>query len=187
MSLYLQPGKSAPRFSTTDVFGKTVTLEDYKKKYVLLVFMRYAGCPWCNLAIHRLSLEYKLLLKNGCEVVAFIQSEPSNIKENIYDRHEVRPPFAIIADQERRIYDKYQVKDSKLAIGRSLKKLPYWVQAVRKHGFKQATVDGSVFMVPAMFLVAPDTQEIILAKYSQDFYEHETFTSVYQHLNFKES
>lgn len=187
MSSYLQAGKPAPRFVVEDVFGKPVRLEDYKNTYVLVVFMRYAGCPWCNLAIHRLSMEYKLLAKSGCRVIAFVQSEPDNVRKNIYDRHALRPPFAIIADKDRHVYDQYKVKESKIALGRSLKKLPYWVQAVREHGFKQATVDGNVFMVPAMFLISPDSQEVVMAKYAQDFYEHETFTAVYQHLNFRES
>ncbi len=53
----------APKFRVVDVFGRNINLTDYTEGYSLLVFLRYSGCPWCNLAIHRLSLEYERLKK----------------------------------------------------------------------------------------------------------------------------
>jgi peroxiredoxin Q/BCP len=184
MNQLISRGNVAPDFSVHDVMGKTVTLSKFHPKSVLVVFLRYSGCPWCNLALHRLTMEYPLLKQNNCEIVAFIQSTPENVKENIYKRHAKKPPFPIIADQKRVIYNKYGVQNSVTAAARSITKIPYWVHAVREHGFTQKALDGDFFLVPAMFLVSGHTGKILLASYSSSFYEHETFTAVYEKLGF---
>ncbi len=177
-------GQSAPEFTVKDVKGKTVKLSKFKPKSVLVVFLRYSGCPWCNLALHRLTMEYPLLKDNNCEVIAFIQSTNENVMENIYKRHARTPPFSIIADPDMKIYKKYGVGKSFKAIANSVTKIPYWVHAVREHGFKQEKIDGDLFLVPAMFLVSGHSNKILLASYSSSFYEHETFSKVYAELGF---
>lgn len=184
MNRKLFEGQPAPDFTVKDVRGRAVKLSSIYPKSVLIVFMRYAGCPWCNLAVHRLTMEYTLLKQQDCEVIAFIQSTSDNIKENIYDRHARKPPFPLVADQTREIYNLYGVQNSVLAAVRSIKKIPHWVHAVREHGFKQSTMDGDFFLVPAMFLVSGHSGEIILTSYGSDFYKHETFTEVYEKLRF---
>lgn len=181
----LTAGAKAPHFRTVDVLGDKVDLAHYQAKYVLVIFLRYSGCPFCNLTIHRLALEYPLLKRNGCEVIAFIQSTGENIQRNIYDRHALRPPFPIIADQERKYYDLYGVTTSISAVVRSFTKIPDWVESVRHHGFKQAKLDGNIFLVPALFIIDSDTREIVKADYATSFYQYETFTSIYESLTFR--
>lgn len=180
----LKVGDQAPLFQIKDVFGNKTSLAKNQPGAVLVVFLRYSGCPWCNLAIHRLAVESELLKKQKCSIVAFIQSSPENVLENIYKRHERRPPFPVIADQAREIYDKYGVTDSITAAGRSITEIPYWLHSVRKHGYKQTTLDGSLFLVPAMFLVSGRSGKILMASYGKSFYDHDTFTRVYEKLGF---
>ena len=175
----LEPGQIAPSFSSTDVMGKKVDLTSNKSKYVLVVFLRYAGCPWCNLAIHRLALEQKLLRDNNCTIIAFVQSSKENIIKNIYDRHEQKPLFQIVADHEMENYKKYLVHPSAAAPAKLVKSIPYWVHAVRKGGFKNGDIDGNLFMVPASFLIAPYSRKILRADYTANLYEHSTFSKIY--------
>ena len=184
MKQIIKIGDTAPDFTVKDVMGKKVELKSYHPKSVLVVFLRYSGCPWCNLALHRLSMEYDLLVKNNCEVIAFIQSSAENVQENIYKRHAHRPAFPIIPDQERKIYKKYGVSNSIKAAAKSITRIPYWVHAVREQGFKQKKIDGDFFLVPAMFLVSGHSGKILLASYSKSFYDHQTFTDVYEKLGF---
>lgn len=182
----LRAGQPAPQLVAEDVFGNPFDLASCQEDYVLVAFMRYAGCPYCNLAIHRLSLEYKLLKESSCDVVVFVQSDAEEIKKNIYDRHEVKPPFPIIPDMAKRFYDLYHVQSSKRAfIPGQFKTLPYWLESVGKHGFKPGKLKGDYFLVPAMFLISTRTQKIVEARYGSSFYDHETFTSIYEALNFK--
>lgn len=180
----LQAGDKAPSILTTDALGKAVNLAAYKDSFVLLAFLRYAGCPWCNLTIHRLVVEYPLLRKNGCEVIAVVQSTAENVQQHIYRRHSLRPQYPIIADQARELYDAYAVHTSLKAVGRSITDIPYWLQSVFKHGYRQTEVDGNLLIVPAMFLIAPRTQELTLVEYGKSFYDHSTFTTVYDALTF---
>ena len=180
----LTAGQTAPQFKVQDVFGNPVNLSDFANKYTLVVFLRYAGCPWCNLALHRLVLEQKLLKNSRCQIIAFIQSEKENILTNIYDRHKPKPEFPIIADPEGKYYELYKVKSSKKALVRSIKKLPYWLYSVKELGFKQSKIDGNWLTVPASFMISEGGQTILKATYSADFYDNETFTDIYQKLIF---
>lgn len=117
--------QKAPQFSTTDIFGDKVNLGAYKDGYTLLVFLRYSGCPWCNLAIHRLSLEYKRLQEYKCQIIAFVQSDKAGVVKNIYERHELRPQFPIIADHDMRFYEQYGVDSSIPGTLREITKIPY--------------------------------------------------------------
>ncbi len=181
----LTVGDTAPQFEAVDVFDVSVNLADQRTPHVLLVFLRYSGCPWCNLAIHRLALEYRLLKKSGCEVIAFVQSDKRSIESNIYQRHSVRPPFHIIPDNMRTFYNLYGVKPSLTAVARSIAKLPYWLQAVNQHGFRQTEIDGNLLLVPATFLINTKTQTIVKAEYGTSFYDHDTFTTIYEQLVFE--
>ena len=171
-SPHLHAGEQAPGFTCKDIFGKTIKLSSYKDNKVLICFFRYAGCPWCNLAIHRLTMSYPALAELGLKVIAFIQSEPENVKKFIYGRHDPAPPFPIIADPERKIYDLYGVDDSLSAGARSLVKLPDWLNATFAQGFKQGTIDGSTTLVPAQFLIERRSQKIYKVNYGADYYDH---------------
>lgn len=170
----------APQFSVTDTAGQTIQLSDYKKGYTLVTFLRYAGCPWCNLAVHRLAMEQPLLRDSGCSVIAFIQSSDQNIKSNIFERHEVKPLFPIVSDNDMEIYRRYDVTPKKLrAIAHQIKHIPDWVHSVSKEGFVQESIDGNLFLAPAVFLISPRDQKIIRADYNADLYKHESFTDIY--------
>ncbi|MGI9028040.1 MAG: redoxin domain-containing protein [Candidatus Saccharimonadales bacterium] len=183
----LKPSDTAPDFSVVDVMGKTISLSDYRAQSVLLVFLRYSGCPWCNLTIHRLTLEYPMLHKQKCQVIAFIQSDAESIKKNIYERHAIKPQFPIIADAAKQFYKLYGVQSSRGAAFKSIKHIPQWAHAVRKHGFKQTEIDGDLFLVPATFLLAAQTQTIVKANYGTSFYEFDSLFSIYESLIFKEA
>ncbi len=106
----LEVGQPAPAIVTKDVFNNPIELSSSTHRFALLAFMRYSDCPWCNLAIHRLALEYKTFLEHDCEIIAFIQSDAKSITENIHDRHAVKPEFPIIADPECIFYEQYGVR-----------------------------------------------------------------------------
>lgn len=179
-------GQEAPDFQAIDVHGKKIKLSLVDNHYILLVFFRYSGCPWCNLAIHRLTLEYPTLKENNCEVIAFVQSAKRDIESNIYDRHVIRPDFSIIADHERRFYDMYGVNNSVLAAARTITKLPIWIHSIRRQGYKQQSVDGNLFLVPASFLIDGRSHKVIKVIYGSSYYENEAFLDIYKSVFFKE-
>jgi peroxiredoxin len=178
--------QKVPRFKATDVFGSEVNLAKYTDKYILLVFLRYSGCPWCNLAIHRLTLEYKQLKAENCQIIAFVQSDEKSVMANIYGRHKPRPEFPIIADQAMKFYKQFNVDVSMTASARMIAQVPYWLESVRKLGFKNKKVDGKLFLVPAWFLIDNSAGKIIRSEKGGDFYDHESFIKIYDSLTFGE-
>ena len=183
----LAAGHHAPVFQVTDIDGAPVTIDSQPEPYVLLAFLRYAGCPWCNLAVHRLALESKMLSQNKCSIVVFVQSSGEKIHEDTHERHAIRPNFPIVADPRKKIYRTYGVNSSLHAVVRAINDIPAWVHAVKEHGFMQGKLDSDLFLAQALFLVSRKSHKIVQALYGKSLYEHETFTPIYQSLIFKET
>jgi len=179
MTKRLSAGDVVPFTEAVDTDGSSVSLAKNGTKYTLLAFLRYAGCPYCNLSVHRLAMENELLRQSGCGIMAFIQSTPESIKKNIYGRHAVTPKFPIIPDQKMNYYKQYGVSPSLKTSAKIIRDIPQWVHAVRHHGFKQGKVDGSLFMAPAIFLVHNNSGKIIVADYDSNLFNHETFSPLY--------
>jgi peroxiredoxin len=179
----LEVGDTIPDFWTRDINGREIDSRSFKQP-TLIVFLRYAGCPFCNLAVYRLAHEYKLLQKNGCDVIAFVQSDEANIEENIIQQQPATPPFSIVSDQQQDIYQLFSVRPNALKAAKyTAKNATHWIDAVMKKNFKQTSFDGSAFMVPAFFLV--DTRSVVqLVNYDASFYEDSIFTPIYERLTF---
>lgn len=179
----LKVGDMVPDFWTRDSNGKEIDSREFTKN-TLLVFLRFAGCPFCSLAIYRLSHEYKLLHKEGCEVIAFVQSTQDSIEDNILQQQEAAPPFPIVPDQQQDIYKLFGVTPNATKAAKyTAKNASHWIDAVFKKKFKQTSFDGQAFLVPAYFLV--DRYGVVqLANYDASFYEDAVFTPIYEWLNF---
>jgi peroxiredoxin len=186
MSRRLLLNQKAPKFSAVDVFGDKISLDHNTEGYTLLVFLRYSGCPWCNLAVHRLSLEYKRLKQNHCNIIAFIQSSKEGVMDNIYQRHSLKPKFPIIADHEMKFYKQYGVEVSPIQSLKSITKIPYWLKSVRELGFTQKKLDGKLFLVPAWYLVNNRTGKVVKLARGVSFYDNDTFVNIYDSLIFKD-
>lgn len=168
---------------TLDTTGKIFDIKKSKSPYTLVTFLRYSGCPFCNLALHRLSIESKMLKRSGCDIVAFINSDVENIQKNIYDRQQFAIPFPLIADKDREWYKKFGVSPSLKTIPYCLTHVPEWLFSANKLGYKQANIDGNFFMVPAFF-VMNNKGTIVYADYQAGFNHDSTFTPVYETLRF---
>src|SRR5215203_6109138 len=97
----LSPGDLAAQFSTADVNGEPVSLDQFRGRHLLLMFFRYASCLMCNLRLHDFAKEYPRLNRQGLSVVAFFHSPGAAIKRNAgaegYD-------FSIVSDPDEEIY-----------------------------------------------------------------------------------
>lgn len=179
----LKVGDKVPDFWTRDINGNEVDSREIKHN-TLVVFLRYAGCPFCNLAIYRLTHEYKLLKKENCEVIAFVQSTEENIEENIIQQQDTTPPFSVVSDQQQDIYRLFGVRPNAAKAAKfTAKNATHWIDAVFNKKFKQTSFDGQAFMVPAYFMV-DKRGTIQLVNYDASFYEDQVFTPIYEYLNF---
>jgi len=179
----LKVGDRIPDFWTRDLDGREVDSREFKG-YTLLVFLRYAGCPFCNLAVLRLNHEHKLLQKNGCEVIVFIQSSEETIEKYVLSRQDKIPAYSVVADQQQDFYRLFGVRPNASAMMRyTAKNASHWMEAVFEKSFTQQRADGSPMMVPAYFLV-DDKGIIQLADYEASLYDDASFTPIYDVLTF---
>lgn len=147
---YLKVGRPAPDFTIADAKGSTFRLADYKgKQSVVLVFLRYVGCPICQLALHDLKDTYDQFKTRGAEVVAFVQS-PRETIEKSGDLSAF--PFRLITDPDGEIYKIYGVGDRGIAGIINANTVLRDVQAIAR-GYKQGKMEGNMWQLPGDFIV----------------------------------
>lgn len=150
----LEQNITAPIFSLTDIFGRTINLEDYKDKRLFIGFFRHAGCPFCNLRVHTLTKLHPELQKKNLEMIFFFESKEKVLLRSIF--HKEVSPIPLISDPEKKWYAAYGLESSALISAKS--HLLTFVQTAfkaRKAGVPiHAMADGeSINTIPAEFLL----------------------------------
>jgi len=158
----------APLFQCHDIYGSEIGLEDYRGKRLLLSFFRYAGCPLCNLRVRRLSERYEELNGAGLHAVAVFESPRESVLKYVLKQS---PPFPLVPDPERRLYELYGVTASWKAYFRVGLNPKVMGEALIKERLMPGKIEGKWAMVPADFLVGPDLL-IHEAFYGRDISEH---------------
>lgn len=165
----LAPGNPVVPFSTVDVDGHPVSLEQFRGHPVLLMFFRYASCPMCNLRLHDFAREYPRLQARGLSAVAFFHSSAEAIQKNAGRRHY---PFPLVPDPDQEIYRTFGVRTSWGGFLKSMVLPSFyrdWIRSIR-HGF-WGGADTQMATMPADFLVGPDGR-LLLVHYGRDIGEH---------------
>lgn len=106
----VQKDVTAPIFSLPDVYGRTIDLNTYRDKRILLAFFRHAGCPFCNLRVHALSKVHHELQALGLEMIFFFESSEKVILRSTF--HQGVSPIPIISDPQKIWYDTYGLEES---------------------------------------------------------------------------
>lgn len=175
----LQAGQVAPDFLRPDIGGKTICLGDYRGRYLLLSFYRYASCPFCKLRVYELLQRLPEFERRDLSLVAVFQSAREGIMDHVGKQ---QPPFPIIPDPGHGIYRRYGVETSlhgfllglTLRVGKALK-------AMGK-GFLPGRMEGRITLVPADFLIGPDGT-ILVAYYGKDISDHLPIEVILQRLD----
>lgn len=150
----LTTGLNAPAFNLPDVFGRTINLEEYGNKRILIAFFRHAGCPFCNLRVHALMKICTELKQNGLEMIFFFESKKEVILRSSF--HKEISPVPLISDPEKIWYTRYGLEES--PTGSAISHLTSFVQTVfkaRSAGVPVHLMAGgeSISTMPAEFLV----------------------------------
>jgi peroxiredoxin len=155
----LKPGTPAPAFATTDVYGRTIALEHYAGRHLLLSFYRAAVCPLCTLRLAHLAARAPAYARQGLAILAVFESSP---KETLRYMSTLQAPFPVIGDVEGRLYALYGLEDSLLRAA--------WGWIWRRGAFREAArrgiggsmrqnltqTPGPMGRLPGDFLIGPD-------------------------------
>ncbi len=112
----LKEGAVAPVFSGKDQDGKTVSLEDFKGKKVIVYFYPKDDTPGCTAEACNLRDNYESLLSKGFAIIGI---SPDNEKSHIKFRSKYNLPFSLIADPETKIIKAYGAWGEKKMYGKS--------------------------------------------------------------------
>lgn len=111
----LQAGDKAPDFAVNDQDGKLVKLTDLKGKKVVLYFYPKDMTPGCTAEACSLRDNYKLLQKQGYEVLGVsTDSEKSHQKFIAQEKL----PFRLLADPAKKLHEAYGTWGEKSMYGR---------------------------------------------------------------------
>jgi thioredoxin-dependent peroxiredoxin len=111
----LKVGSKAPDFSVNDQDGKAVKLSDLKGKKVVLYFYPKDMTPGCTAEACNLRDNYKLLLKQGFEVLG-VSTDNEKAHQKFIAKEKL--PFRLLADTEKKIHGLYNTWVEKSMYGR---------------------------------------------------------------------
>lgn len=165
-------------FSTTDIYGNALSLEQFKGKQVMLSFFRDAACPFCNFRLYELTNNYKEWQAAGLEVVVVFSSTADEVQQYVA-RHP--RPFHMIADPNLSLYNQYGVEHSASALFKALFfKLPRIIKGIAKGGYPSK--NPNVKIVPADFLLDAQGQVVDLW-YGRDTADHIPMEKIQQFVD----
>jgi len=112
----IKEGSKAPQFKGVDQHGNTVSIADFKGKKLVLYFYPKDDTPGCTAQACNLRDNYKALLKKGLQVLG-VSVDSVKSHEKFIEKYDL--PFSLIADEDKKIVDKYNLWGQKKFMGRT--------------------------------------------------------------------
>ncbi|MDJ0765331.1 MAG: peroxiredoxin-like family protein [Myxococcota bacterium] len=122
------------------------------KKTAVLVFLRYLGCPVCQVEMANLKLEISLFEEKGVQLFVFLQSSPDTIAASA---SQADWPFTIVCDPQEEIFQLYRVAPGGVLKYLHPAGLLATINATVK-GVRHGKFEGRETQLPAVFVVGPD-------------------------------
>lgn len=112
---HLQEGDQAPGFTAVDQNGKTISLDDFKGKKVVLYFYPKDDTPGCTAQACNLRDNYDELINNGFQIIGV---STDSVKSHKKFEEKYALPFPLVADEDKSIVENYGVWGEKKFMGR---------------------------------------------------------------------
>ncbi len=109
-------GSKAPDFKIPDQDGNIVKLADFKGKKIVLYFYPKDQTPGCTAQSCNLRDNYKLLQKQGYEVIG-VSTDSEKSHRNFITKQKL--PFTLLADVDKTLHEKYGTWGEKSMYGRT--------------------------------------------------------------------
>ncbi len=111
----LKIGDKAPQFKATDQYGKTIELNDYKGKKVVLFFYPKASTPGCTVEACNLRDNYQSFQSKGYEILG-VSADSEKRQLNFSTKQEL--PYSLLADEDKAVINAYGVWGPKKFMGK---------------------------------------------------------------------
>jgi peroxiredoxin len=146
-------GMTAPDFTFHTPWKQNVHLSDVaKQRRTYLIFLRYMGCPLCQMKISELKKDWERFDDADLNMVVVLQSEPENITA-LTSEDEI--PFLIACDPDETLFRLYGVTPGSIFRYATPSVIKKAMQA-KKMGFAHGKSEGKELQLPAVFLIGKD-------------------------------
>lgn len=107
VSLAKQVGDQAPNFILSNAMGKSVSLDEYLSKgMVVLTWYRGGWCPYCNMTLHALQKELPNFKAKGANLIALSPELPD---ESISTAEKLDLKFEVLSDIGNKVAKAYGI------------------------------------------------------------------------------
>mgnify|MGYP003343194647 CR=1 FL=1 len=113
--LTLQEGDQAPAFSAPDQQGKTISLDQFRGRHVLLYFYPKDDTPGCTKEACGFRDSWSDLKKQGVVVIGISPDNEASHRKFI-DKYQL--PFLLLCDTDRKVMEKYGAYGEKMMYGK---------------------------------------------------------------------
>ncbi len=159
MDKRIKVGDKAPDFKfDTPWKSSRKFYESAQNKNAVLVFLRYHGCPVCQMEMAIFKREIELFSKRKAKVFVFLQSATSALKPML---NEEDWPFDIVCDPKGKIFQLYAVDPGGILKYLHPAGLLSAIKAISR-GFTHKKFEGKETQLPAVFIIGADK----IVKYS---------------------
>ena len=149
-------GTTAPDFTFNTPWKQSLTFYEFlKDEKALLFFLRYMGCPLCQLKISEIIKDLDQFKKAGVNVFIILQSHPDVIRESAEEKD---IPITIICDPDLDFFNLYKVYSGSIFKYITPSVIKKAIRA-KKEGFTHGKNEGKELQLPAVFLI--DTDKIV--------------------------
>jgi len=114
-NMTLIAGDKAPDFATRDQDGNPIQLADFRGKKVVLYFYPRDMTPGCTAEACDLRDNYKVLQKQGYEVLG-VSTDDEKMHRKFIEKEKL--PFRLLADTDKSVHEKYGTWVEKSMYGR---------------------------------------------------------------------
>ena len=111
----LQAGDKVPDFEVNDQDGNIVSSKDYKGKKWIVFFYPKANTPSCTIEACNLRDNYRLLQKEGFELLG-VSADTEKRQKNFKKKYNL--PFPLLADENKKVINIFGVWGPKKFMGR---------------------------------------------------------------------
>ena len=149
----LNTGDKAPDFRFITPWDEETNFYDaVGNNPVVLIFLRYYGCPVCQMEMAKIKQDIDLVRKKGGRVFVALQSPPETLA-SLTNREDW--PFTIISDPQGKIFQLYGVEAGGIIKYLHPAGLIAAIKAVRQ-GFRHGKFEGKETQLPAAFSMTAD-------------------------------
>ncbi len=174
----MKTGTKAILSNRKDIYGNSISIEDFEGQKVLLSFLRTAACPFCNLRVHEMIKKQAEWEEKDLVTVAVFASPAAEILKYAGKQ---KPPFPIIADPTEYLYRQYGIGHSFLGKLKAMTRMKEILQIMSKGYFNMESLFEKTVM-PADFLIN-EKGMIVRSYYGKDFGDHIPFEQVEAWVN----